>query len=602
VTDVTTTASTSRTAAQAIEKALEQKSLCAAFQVTAAANADRPALRDLGQGGELTWREYADRVRSIATGFTALGVKPGDTVALMLTTRSEFHLVDTAALHIAAVPFSVYFSNPVEQILPLIDDSAARIVVTQPEFVPIIVEVRKRTGLPEQIVVVGEDAGEGDMTLAELEALEAPGFDFEAAWQAVEPETLAGIIYTSGTTGTPKGAQWSHGALLANVRAVHGLAPVSPEGRVLSYLPMAHLFERWFSHYGGIGFGYTVTSVPDPKQLAAAIGQVHPTRFIAVPRIYEKLAMAIRNIAGADETLRQALEDGLAFAAAELSENEEPDRELEAKGARARETLGAIREKLGFESTEYLASASAPARVDVLQVFTALGLPIAEIWGMSETAMSLSNPIGQIKIGTVGRPLPGVEAKLGPDGELLVRGPIFSGYRNDPEKTREAVDEGGWMHSGDIATVDEDGYYKIVDRKKEIIINSAGKNIPPAMVENRLKQHSPVIGQAVALGDKQPYLTALIVLDEEGVQGFAAANGLEGSFDELTRDPKVHEEVERAVQAANATLARIEQVKKYTILEGQSWLPGGDELTMTMKLKRRVVNTKYADEIAALYA
>jgi long-subunit acyl-CoA synthetase (AMP-forming) len=385
------------------------------------------------------------------------------------------------------------------------------------------------------------------------------------------------------------------------VRAVHGLAPVSPEGRVMSYLPMAHLFERWFSHYGGIGFGFTVTSVPDPKQLAAALPQVRPTRFIAVPRIYEKLAMAVQNIAKGDDTLREALEAGMTFAAAELSEDDEPDRALEAKGAEARETLGAIRGKLGFEDTEYLASASAPARVDVLEVFTALGLPIAEIWGMSETAMSLSNPIGEIKIGTVGRPLPGVEAKLGPDGELLVRGPIFSGYRNAPEKTAEAVDADGWMHSGDIATLDEDGYYKIVDRKKEIIINSAGKNIPPAMVENRLKQHCSLIGQAVALGDKQPYLTALIVLDEERVQGFAAANGLEGSFEEVSKDPAVLAEIERAVEAANATLARIEQVKKYTILEG-SWLPGGEEVTMTMKLKRRVVNTKYADQIAALYA
>jgi long-subunit acyl-CoA synthetase (AMP-forming) len=364
---------------------------------------------------------------------------------------------------------------------------------------------------------------------------------------------------------------------------------------------MAHLFERWFSHYGGMAFGFTVTSVPDPKQLAAAIPQVRPTRFIAVPRIYEKLAYAIQNIAAADEATRAALADGIAFAAAELAEGVEPDAELAAKGAAAREALRPIRDRLGFETTEYLASASAPARVDVLQVFTALGLPIAEIWGMSETAMSLSNPIGKIKIGTVGRPLPGVEAKLGPDGELLVRGPIMSGYRNDPEKTAEAIDADGWMHSGDIATVDEDGYYKIVDRKKEIIINSAGKNIPPAMVEGRIKQQSPVIGHAVALGDQQPYLTALIVLDEEGVQGFASANGIEGSFDDLTRHPDVRAEVERAVQAANATLARIEQVKKYTIMEGRSWLPGGDEITMTMKLKRRVITTKYAGEIAALY-
>jgi long-subunit acyl-CoA synthetase (AMP-forming) len=591
------------TLAQAIELALEQPTLCAAFQVTAAANAERPALRDLGVTGELTWRDYADRVRSIATGFAALGVKPGDVVAIMLTSRSDFHVVDTGLLHAGAVAFSVYFSNPAEQILPLMQNSEARIVVTQPEFVGTLREVRDRTGMPEKIIVIADEPGDGDMTLAEMEALEAPaGWDFDATWQGLTPESLAGIIYTSGTTGVPKGAQWSHGALLANVRAVHGLAPASPEGRVLSYLPMAHLFERWFSHYGSMAFGFTVTSVPDAKQLAAAIGEVRPTRFIAVPRIYEKLALAIQNIGNADHTLRQALEEGMAFAAAELSETERPDPELVSKGEAARATLAPIRDRLGFGSTEYLASASAPARVDILQVFTALGLPIAEIWGMSETAMSLSNPIGRIKIGTVGRPLPGVEAKLAGDGELLVRGPIFSGYRNDPEKTRDAVDEDDWMHSGDIATVDEDGYYKIVDRKKEIIINSAGKNIPPAMVENRIKQQSSVIGQAVALGDKQPYLTAIIVLDEEGLQSFASANGLEGSFEELTRDPAVHAEVERAVQAANATLARIEQVKKYKLLEGASWLPGSDEITMTMKLKRRVINTKYSREIEALYS
>jgi long-subunit acyl-CoA synthetase (AMP-forming) len=351
-----------------------------------------------------------------------------------------------------------------------------------------------------------------------------------------------------------------------------------------------------------MAFGFTVTSVPDAKQLAAGIGAVKPSRFIAVPRIYEKLAMAIQNIANADNDLRRAFADGTEFAAAQLSDTEEPDPELVARGAAARVTLAGIRERLGFGSTEYLASASAPARVDVLQVFTALGLPIAEIWGMSETGMSLSNPVERIKIGTVGRPQPGVEAKLAADGELLVRGPIFSGYRNEPDKTREAVDDDGWMHSGDIATVDADGYYKIVDRKKEIIINSAGKNIPPAMVENRVKQYSGVIGQTVALGDRQPYLTALIVLDEEGLLSFASASGLEGSFDQLTREPAVHAEVERAVEAANATLARIEQIKKYTILEGTSWLPGSDEITMTMKLKRRAIGQKYAAEIAALYA
>ena len=241
-------------------------------------------------------------------------------------------------------------------------------------------------------------------------------------------------------------------------------------------------------------------------------------------------------------------------------------------------------------------------RVDTHQLWTALGLPVAEIWGMSETAMTISNPPKRIKMGTVGKPQPGVEAKLADDGELLVRGPIFSRYRRDPEKTAAAFEEpGGWLKTGDIAKIDEDGYFKIVDRKKEIIINAAGKNIAPAMVENRLKAQSPIIGHAVAIGDQRSYLTALVVLDEEGLTGFAARSGIEGGFAELCAHPDVAAEVARAVEAANATLARIEQVKRYTVLD-VGWLPGGEEVTQTMKLKRRVINDKYAQHIEALYA
>jgi len=260
-----------------------------------------------------------------------------------------------------------------------------------------------------------------------------------------------------------------------------------------------------------------------------------------------------------------------------------------------------VRAKLGLDATEWRGAAAAPMRVDTHQLFTALGLPVAEIWGMSETAMTISNPPSRIKMGTVGKPQPGVEAKLADDGELLIRGPIFSRYRKDPAKTEAAFAPGGWLKTGDIATIDADGYFKIVDRKKEIIINAAGKNIAPAMVENRLKAQSPVIGHAVAIGDRRSYLTALIVLDEEGVTGFAARSGLEGSFAELTRDPVVLAEVERAVEAANATLARIEQIKRFTVLDA-GWLPGGDEVTQTMKLKRRIITDKYAEQIEALYA
>jgi long-subunit acyl-CoA synthetase (AMP-forming) len=597
-----TAADTTAPLKEAIENALAQPTLPAAFQVTAAANADRPALRTFGIDGELTWGEYADRVRSVATGLYALGVRPGDAVGLMLANCSEFHILDSAAIHLGAAPFSIYFTNPVDQILPIIRNSEAKVVFAQPQYAETMAEVKRQSGdTIEHIVVLGDDAGAGTMTLAELEAQDAPaGFDFDASWRAIQPEDIAGIVYTSGTTGEPKGVEWSHGALIENMRGLNKLAPPSPAGRWVSYLPMAHLAERFMSHYCSMAFGYTIMTAPDVKALGGALAEAHPTRFFAVPRVYEKLAEGVKAIAASDERLRSALATALRAAEAAYAGDLTP--ELASQAEDAKQTLAPIREKLGLDATEYRGAAAAPMRVDTHQLFHAIGLPVAEIWGMSETALTISNPPERIKAGTVGKPQPGVEAKLAEDGELLVRGPIFSRYRNDPERTRQALDDEGWLATGDVATVDEDGYYKIVDRKKELIINSAGKNIAPAMVENRIKQQSPIIGHAVAIGDRRPYLTALIVLDEEGVQAFAAREGLTGSFEELTRDEKVHTEVARAIEAANQTLARIEQVKKHKILEGVSWLPGSETVTQTMKLKRRVINEKQARDIEELYA
>ena len=554
--------------AEAVEHALAQDSLCAAFQATVAANADRVALRavDGSDADAITFAQYAARVEAIAGGLAALGVAPDDAVGLMLTNRPEFFLVDTAVMHLGAGPFSIYFTNPVEQIVPLMENSGARVVVAEPEYAATLAAVRDQIGRPEQIVVLGETAGAGDLTLAELEAMTPPtGFDFEAGWRAVDPEAIGLIIYTSGTTGEPKGVEWTHSALLQNVRNVHTLSPASPHGKVISYLPMAHLFERWFSHYGQIGLGYSVTCVGDAKRLGEGLVATSPTRFIAVPRVYEKLA------AGA-----QAMIDG---------------------GA----TPQAAREKLGLGEIEWVGSAAAPAREDTLQTFATMALNITEIWGMSETAMSLSNPVDGIKIGTVGKPMPGFEARVLDDGELCVRGPIFRGYRGDEARTRQSVDEEGWMHSGDIASIDEDGYYRIIDRKKEIIINSSGKNIPPTMVEARIKSQSPLIAHAVAIGDRLPYLTALIVLDEEQLSAFAEHHGLRGSFAELSATAEARAEVQRIVDAANGALARIEQIKKFTIL-GDNWTIGSDEITPSQKLKRRNIVTRYQPEIDALYA
>jgi long-subunit acyl-CoA synthetase (AMP-forming) len=568
-------------AAGAIDEALHQDTLCAAFQVSATANADRPALRAFGQRDGLTWRAYAERVRSVAAGLSALGIGAGDPVGVMMGSRPEFHLVDTAALHLGALPFSIYQTNPPEQVRPLVENSGTRIIVTEALYAATVASVAEEMTQLEHVVVVDGEAGEGQMTLTELEALEAPRLDFDAVWRAVGPDTLATIVYTSGTTGAPKGVEWSHGALMKVAWAVHAQAPVSPEGRWVAYLPMAHLAERFCGHYAGLIFGYSLTCLDDHKQLPAAIAEVRPTRFFGVPRIYEKLMAHAVAVADSDEELRAALERSLA-------------------GEDGGPGLTALRARLGLDAMEYTQSSAAPAREDILRFFRALGLTIVETWGMSETATSIANPPDAPRIGTVGTPLPGTEVSLAVDGELLIRGPIFSGYRNDPEKTREAFDADGWLHTGDVATQVDDGYYKIVDRKKEIIINSAGKNIPPAMVENRVKQFSPIIGIVVAIGDARLYITSLIVLDEEGLGAFAARNGLSGSFQELAASEVVRSEVARAVEQANATLARVEQIKTFRILD-RPWTPGGDEITSTMKLRRRVINDKYAEEIEALY-
>jgi long-subunit acyl-CoA synthetase (AMP-forming) len=260
----------------------------------------------------------------------------------------------------------------------------------------------------------------------------------------------------------------------------------------------------------------------------------------------------------------------------------------------------AARTALGFDQAEYLGSAAAPARVDIIELFNSLGLPLIENWGMSETALTLINPPGRVKVGTVGQPTPGVEAKLAEDGELMIRGPIFSAYRNDPERTREAFDDEGWMHTGDVASVDDDGYFKIVDRKKDIIINSAGKNMSPVYIEGAIKSQTPLIAFVAVIGDGRKYNTALLALDPDLVSQFAAEKGLEGSFAELTRAPEVQAEVSRAMEAANGTLARVEQIKRFRIVD-EPWVPGSELVTASMKVRRRAINQRYAAEIEALY-
>jgi long-subunit acyl-CoA synthetase (AMP-forming) len=586
---------------------LYARNLALAFARTVERVGDDLAIRDPERGVELTWSELAERTGRLAGGLAKLGVGKGDAVALLMSNRWEFIPTDLAAVHLGAVPFSIYQTSSPEQIAYVCRDAGARVAVVESTFLESF--QRARAELPDLEHVVVVDGEGGTHTLAELEELD-PGFDAGATAEAVEPDDLLTLIYTSGTTGPPKGVQLSHRNLMSLVAAVDGIIDLPERGaRVISWLPAAHIAERGAHYYLPVVRGISVTVCPDPRRIVEFLPQVRPTWFFAVPRVWEKLKAGLEAmLAGLPEKQRVPAQKGLdaALEKVRLEQAGKPvPEEIAAAAAQADEAMFAgLRRNLGLDELVAVNVGAAPSPVEVLEFFHAIGVPIGELWGMSETCGVITcNRPGRIKIGTVGPPIPGAEVKLADDGEVLVRSPFnMVGYRNLPERTAETILDDGWLATGDIGELDEDGYLRIVDRKKELIINAAGKNMSPANIESHLKAASPLIGQAVAIGDRRPYNVALIVLDPDFAPVWAAQQGIESaSIADLAGDERVRAAVQEAVDAANAKLARVEQVKKFTILPNE-WVPGGDELTPTMKLKRRPIEEKYAAEIEALYA
>ena len=594
-------------------KALEQGTAPGAFQFTAGREPDRPALRTMDDSVSITWGEYAERVRNAAAGLAALGLEKGQTIALMLTNRPEFHIPDAAAMHLGATPFSIYNTYSAEQIDFLVEDAEPRIAVTEQAFLDRLLQVRDGDNSLEHIVVVDGDAPEGCLTLEELEQKGEDGFDFEAAWKAVEPDDVLTLIYTSGTTGNPKGVQITHKNILAAVNSYKQIIDFPDGGKIVSYLPMAHIAERVVSHYLPMVFGFTVTSIQDPRKLIEVLPQVQPTWFFAVPRIYEKMKAGLEAKLGAlpdgeaKEKVEKALELSLKRVDLIQAGEDVPD-EIEQAWKKADDELFSnLRAAIGLSEVMACNVGAAPTPPEVIRFFHALGVPLAELWGMSETTgAGAVNPPEKIKIGTVGPPAPDVEIKLADeDNEILIRGDvIMPGYRNAEDKTRETMTEDGWLKTGDIGEFDDDGYLKIVDRKKELIINAAGKNMSPANIESHLKSAGPLIGQAIAIGDQKPYNVALVTLDPDNLPGFLKSAGIDVDASDLSavaENAKVIEAVQKEVDTANERMARVEQIKKFKILP-EEWQPGGEELTPTMKLKRKPIAEKYKDEIEALYA
>ena len=591
------------TTAAADSRAVGAATIAEAFRITAEDHPDRVAVRTKDDEVSLTWAELRDRVDALARGLHELGVRRGDRVALMLANRPEFHVADLAAMTLGATPFSIYATSSPEQIAYVVADAEARVAIVEDAFLGSF-QAAGIDGLEHLIVVEGE-RGPGTLALADVEATDSD-LDVEAAWRAVEPEDLVTLIYTSGTTGPPKGVQLVHRNLMAAAHGVERLVRFPDGSKVISWLPSAHIAERMAHHYLPVVYAMTVTCCPNPREVVAYLPAVRPTWFFAVPRIWEKLKAGMEGYltSGEDGERRAEL---LAAAArkVELEQAGEPvPDDLAATVAEADEQLFAsLRAMLGLDEAVAVNVGAAPTPREVIVFFHSIGIPLAELWGMSETCgAGACNPPDRIKIGSVGPPSPGVEARLADDGELLVRSDVvMTGYRHLPERTAEALDAEGWLHTGDIATIDEDGYITLVDRKKELIINAAGKNMSPANIESTLKGSSSLIGQACVIGDGRPFNTALIVLDADFAPAWAAQHGLEGrSFEALAGEPAVREALQGGVDAANDKLARVEQIKRFTIVEGD-WAPGGDELTPTMKLKRRPIAEKYAAAIEAMY-
>ena len=588
-------------------KDLVAQNLARAFAATVDRLGDDVAVRDPERDVELSWNELQARVRTLAGGLAKLGVGKGDTVALMLNNRWEFIPIDLAVVSLGAVPFSIYQTSSPEQIQYVCSDAGAKVGFVEGPFLESFESARADLPDLDDLIVVDGDGG--DHSFADLESMD-PEFDPEPAIEEIEPDDLLTLIYTSGTTGPPKGVQLTHRNLMSLVAGVEGIVPFPERGaKVISWLPAAHIAERGAHYYLPVIRGCSVTICPDPRRIIEFLPEVKPTWFFAVPRIWEKLKAGLEaKLADLPDEQREPAQRGLEAALrkvrAEQSGEEVPEEVAEAAAKADEAMFAGLRGGLGLDEAVAVNVGAAPTPVEVLEFFHAIGIPIGELWGMSETCgVATCNPPDRVKLGTVGPPVAGVEIQLADDGEVLVRGDSnMAGYRNQDDKTAETIDDEGWLHSGDIGELDSDGYLKIVDRKKELIINAAGKNMSPANIESKLKAASPLIGQAIAIGDRRPYNVALITLDPDTAPGWAGKQGIEDdSLEAIADSEEAIAAVQEGVDEANAKLSRVEQIKKFKLLP-DDWQPGGDELTPTMKLKRKPIADKYADEIEALYA
>jgi len=587
-----------------------------------------PALTSLDspEHPTLSWSALWDEVAAVGCGLRELGLSAGQRMLVMAASRPEHITADLAASCLGAIPCTVYGTLSTAQIQYVAEHSAAPVAVLEgtwelerwlpvlehlPQLRDVIVLDPSRQpntgGYPARFHAFADVRSHG----ATIRAAEPDTFERTAA--AVTPHDPVSMIYTSGTTGDPKAAVLSHRNVIHEATAIQRVhdAPMHPSN--IAYLPLAHIAEREISIYMPIVFAGHVHTLADTNTIATSLPTVRPDNLFGVPRVWEKLAAGLRNMIDslpADRGQALTAANGLLRQGYELrSEGTAVPPEIAERIAATDDSVcHPLREQLGLDNLRLASSGAAALPLDVLHFLAGFGIEVREVWGLSETTGAVTtNTATSFRAGTVGRALPDVEVALAEDNELMVRGPIvFPGYLRGDGSVESAVDEHGWLATGDIGAIDTDGFVTIVDRKKELIITSGGKNISPTAIEGLLTNH-PLIGMAMAIGNDRPYVTALITLDEEAAPQWAAAQGIDGvehdrhDLATLAGHPQIQAEVDRAVAAANARLARVEQIKRYELLQ-HAWTPENGELTPTMKLKRRVINARYAPTIAAFYA
>jgi len=575
--------------------------------------------KEFGLWRSWTWAQTGGAVREIAHGLMALGFEAHDTASILAHTVVEWVLADLAVLSCGGVSNGIYPTDAPAQVHYLCEDSRTSVLfVEDEEQLDKALEVRVRLPLLKKIVVFDMDGLRelDDPQVMSLDALRETGRahaarhagELEARVKACRPDDLAILVYTSGTTGKPKGAMHSHRGIVHTVHGYNTMVVQDERDERMCFLPLCHIAERIGGEYFGVYSGSKLNFVENPETVPENVREIAPTVMTAVPRVWEKfysaVTIALRDASPLQQAVyRWAIGVGTRIADLVLAGKSVPaSLKLRFRVARLI-ALDNVRKLIGIHRARFLLTGAAPISPDLVKWYLALGVPMLEVWGMTETCgASTFTPMSRIKPGMVGLAAPYNEMKVDPaTGELMVRGTnVFMGYLNLPEKTAETITADGWLHTGDVGLVDADGYYKITDRMKDIIITAGGKNITPSEIENDLK-FSPYITDAVVIGDRRAYLTAIVMVDQENVEKYAQEHDIPFSnYASLTRAQEIQDLIWGEIERVNRKFARVEQIKKFFLLETQLTAED-EELTPTMKLKRKLVEKKYADRIEAMY-